>query len=55
MLIGMSGVGKSTLGKMLATYLNWTFVDVDKLISEGEHLSIQALIDKHGDKGVFGY
>ena len=32
----MMGVGKSTIGKILAKKLNYDFIDVDKLIEEKE-------------------
>lgn len=31
-LIGMSGVGKSSVGSLLSTSLTWQFIDIDTLI-----------------------
>ncbi|MPN27243.1 Shikimate kinase [bioreactor metagenome] len=48
-LIGMAGAGKSTIGKALAKRLNYTFIDVDRLITEKTGMPLQDLIDKQGD------
>jgi len=48
-LIGMAGAGKSTIGKALAKRLNYTFIDVDRLITGKTGMPLQALIDKQGD------
>lgn len=48
-LIGMAGAGKSTIGKALAKRLNYTFIDVDSLITQKIGMPLQALIDKQGD------
>ena len=33
-LTGMMGVGKSTIGKSLASKLSYNYIDVDKIIEE---------------------
>ena len=42
-LTGMMGVGKTTIGKNLAKKLNYSFIDVDKIIEEKEGLSINSI------------
>ena len=39
-LTGMMGVGKTTIGKILAKKLNYNFIDVDKVIEAKEGASI---------------
>ncbi|MDI9394389.1 MAG: shikimate kinase [Euryarchaeota archaeon] len=51
-LIGMAGAGKSTIGKALAKRLNYTFIDVDTLITERAGMPLQVLIDKQGDSAL---
>ncbi|MDA1354402.1 MAG: AAA family ATPase [bacterium] len=48
LLIGMSGVGKSTIGKALAKSLNWEFVDGDTLIESKEKKQLQTIINEDG-------
>lgn len=48
-LIGMSGVGKTTLGKALAKDLGWSFVDTDKMIVDQEKESIKHIISTRGE------
>lgn len=54
-LIGMAGAGKSTIGKALAKRLNYTFIDVDRLITEKTGMPLQALIDKQGDSALIRF
>ena len=46
-LIGMPGVGKSTIGKRLARKLILTFIDTDDLIVNQVQSSLQPYIDSH--------
>ena len=51
-LTGMMGVGKSSIGKILAKKLNYNFIDVDKLIEAKEGVSIN-LIFKNKNENYF--
>jgi shikimate kinase len=54
-LIGMAGAGKSTIGRALAKRLNYTFIDVDRLITEKTGMPLQDLIDKQGDSALIRF
>ena len=49
-LIGMAGVGKSTIGRSLASALKFDFIDVDDYISEKEGKTLQEIIDAEGEE-----
>ena len=49
-LIGMAGVGKSTIGSSLAEALGFDFIDADDYISEKEGKTLQEIIDAEGEE-----
>jgi shikimate kinase len=48
-LIGFMGTGKTSLGKQVATRLNYEFLDTDQLIETQTGLSIPAIFEVHGE------
>lgn len=51
-LIGMAGVGKSTIGMALAADLGFDFIDVDDYILQKDGKRIQEIIDSEGEKAL---
>jgi shikimate kinase len=51
-LIGMAGVGKSTIGMTLAADLGYAFVDVDDYILQKDGKRIQEIIDSEGEEAL---
>lgn len=48
-LVGMMGVGKSSVGKRLAAMLHWTFVDADDEIEQSARMTIPEIFDTYGE------
>jgi len=51
-LIGMAGVGKSTIGMALAENLGFDFIDVDDYILQKDGKRIQEIIDSEGEEAL---
>ena len=49
MLVGIMGVGKSTIGKRLSAYLDIPFVDADKEIESAAGMSINDIFEQFGE------
>lgn len=50
-LIGMPGVGKSTVGVILAKILGYSFIDTDLVIQESEKRLLREIIESEGVDG----
>ncbi len=48
-LVGMMGVGKSTIGRKLASLMNLAFVDADDAIEEAAHMTISDMFELYGE------
>lgn len=48
-LIGFMGSGKTTVGKQLASLLQYDFIDLDEVIEKNEHSTISGLFDEKGE------
>ncbi len=49
-MIGFMGCGKSTIGKMVAKEMNYTFIDLDREIEAAENRSITDIFKEDGEK-----
>lgn len=49
-LIGFMGVGKTSLGKLLASKLGRAFIDLDEKIERDANMSIPKIFEMHGEK-----
>ena len=48
-LIGMMGSGKTSIGKLVAKELNFTFIDTDLEIEKKLNLSVKEIFENHGE------
>jgi len=49
-LIGMSGAGKTTVGKALSYKLKMAFLDMDDFIEKKQNMSISEIFEKYGEE-----
>ncbi len=49
-LVGFMAAGKSTVGRMLADELGWTFIDIDEDIEAQEQTSIAEIFEIRGEE-----
>ncbi len=49
-LVGLMGVGKSTVGRRLATILQTDFVDADEAIEEAASMQVAEIFDRFGEQ-----
>ena len=49
-LCGMMGSGKSSLGKKIAKKINYSFIDIDKLIEDKMNKSISDIFEQNGEQ-----
>lgn len=49
-LVGFAGTGKSTIGKIAASRLGWTFVDTDAYIEHMQGMSISRIFEEEGEQ-----
>tara|TARA_B100000035_G_scaffold148613_1_gene126685 strand:- start:546 stop:806 length:261 start_codon:yes stop_codon:yes gene_type:complete len=49
-LVGMTGVGKTTVGRVLSKILRRTFVDVDFEVEKASGQKVHHIFEKYGEK-----
>lgn len=48
-LIGYRGSGKSTVGRLLADRIGWSFVDTDDMVERASSISIKEIFEREGE------
>ena len=48
-LIGFSGTGKTSVGKLVADSLNWEYIDIDKIIELEQKKKISQIFEENGE------
>lgn len=48
-LVGMMGVGKSSIGRRLATLMHWSFVDADEEIERSAQMTVPEIFENYGE------
>jgi len=49
-LLGFMGVGKTTIGALLAERLHWPFIDLDSAIEAGQGTTIRQMFENAGER-----
>ena len=48
-ILGMTGVGKTTIGKILSKILKFRFIDTDNEIEKASNLKVSDFFEKYGE------
>ena len=48
-ILGMTGVGKTTIGKILSKILKFDFIDIDHEIEKASKLKVHDFFEKYGE------
>ena len=49
-ILGMTGVGKTTIGKILSKIIKFKFIDTDNEIERASNLKVHDFFEKYGEK-----